>query len=126
MHKRLDQQIAAAEIKQSPQGGLRLFAICAAASLAVLIDGTAANIVNSAIPYLQGDLAATPDEASWILTAFNAAYYSTILFSPWLFARVGRKVLLLTGLGGYALTSLTLLLVHAMPLVIALRFIQGM
>jgi DHA2 family multidrug resistance protein len=123
---RLDQQIAVAEVKQSPQRGVRLFAICAAASLAVLIDGTATNIVNSGIPYLQGVLAATPDEASWILTAFNAAYYSTILFSPWLYARVGRKPLLLTGLVGYGLTSLALLLAHAFSLEIGLRFVQGM
>jgi len=126
LYKRLEQQIAVAEVKQSPQSGPRLFAICVAASLAVLIDGTATNIVNSGIPYLQGNLAATPDESSWILTAFNGPYYSTILFSPWLYARVGGKPLLLTGLGGYCLTSLALLQAHAFPLEIGLRFVQGM
>src|SRR5579862_7188950 len=126
MLKRRDQQIAVAELKQSPQSGLRLFAICAAASLAVLIDGTATNIINSGIPYLQGNLAVTSDEASWILTAFNAAYYSTILFSPWLYARAGRKPLLLVGLAGYTLTSLALLCAHDFSFEIGLRFLQGM
>jgi MFS transporter, DHA2 family, multidrug resistance protein len=126
MLRRLDQQIAVAEVKQAPQSGLRLIAIFAAGTLAVLVDGTATNIINSGIPYLQGDLAATPDQASWILTVFNAAYYSMILISPWIYARVGRKPLLLTGLVGYTVVSLALCLTHAFFLEIALRFLQGM
>jgi MFS transporter, DHA2 family, multidrug resistance protein len=122
---RRDQEFAVAEIKQSPQSGARLLAICVAASFAMLVDGTAANIINSGIPYLQGVLAATPDQASWIVTSFNAAYYSTILFSPWVYARIGRKPLLLTGLIGYSAISLALLLAHSLSVEIVLRFLQG-
>ncbi len=122
---RRDQQIAVAEVKQVPQSGTRLLAISVAAVLAILVDGTASNIINSGLPYLQGVLAASPDQASWIVTTFNAAYYSTILFSPWLYARFGRKPLLLTGLVGFGVTSLALVGAHSLPLEIALRFLQG-
>lgn len=121
-----DQQIAAVEVKQSPQSGARLLAICVAAVCAILVDGTAANVVTSGLPYLQGVLAATPDQSSWILTAFNTSYYSTILFSPWLYARLGRKPLLLAALGGFTVTSLALAAVHDLTSEVALRFVQGL
>jgi DHA2 family multidrug resistance protein len=120
-----EQQFAVAEVKQSPQTGLRGLAICVAAVFAMLVDGTAANIINTGLPYLQGRSAATPDQASWIITAFNAAYYATILFSPWLYARVGRKPLLVGSLLGFGITSLLLAATHSLALVIALRFLQG-
>jgi MFS transporter, DHA2 family, multidrug resistance protein len=122
---RREQTFAVAEVKQSPQTGLRGVAISVAAVFAMLVDGTAANIINTGLPYLQGSLAATPDQASWIITAFNAAYYSTILFSPWLYARLGRKPLLLASLLGFAVTSLLLAATHSLQLAIALRFLQG-
>jgi MFS transporter, DHA2 family, multidrug resistance protein len=122
---RREQQFAIAEVKQSPQAGFRGVAIIVAAVFAMLVDGTAANIINTGLPYLQGVLAATPDQGSWIVTAFNAAYYATILFSPWLYARFGRKPLLLASLLGFGLTSLLLATTHSLPWVIVLRFLQG-
>jgi len=119
------QQFAVAEVKQSPQIGLRGVAITVAAVFAMLVDATAANIINTGLPHLQGLSAATPDEASWILTAFNAAYYATILFSPWLYARLGRKPLLLAGLLGFGVTSLMLAATRSLELAVALRFLQG-
>jgi DHA2 family multidrug resistance protein len=125
MIPRREQQFAVAEVKQVPQTGLRAVAICVAAVFAMLVDGTAANIINSGLPYLQGLLAATPDQASWIVTTFNAAYYATILFSPWLYARLGRKPLLLASLLGFSATSLLLAGTHSFEWVVALRFLQG-
>jgi DHA2 family multidrug resistance protein len=121
-----DQSFAAAEVRQVPQTGLRGIAIGAAAVFAMLVDGTAANIITTGLPYLEGISAATPDEASWILTAFNAAYYSTILFSPWLYARFGRKPLLLAGLIGFGVVSLLLAITQPLGWVIFLRFLQGL
>src|ERR1700730_3380597 len=122
---RRPQQFAVAEVKQSPQTGLRGVAITVAAVFVMLVDATAANVINTGLPHLQGLSAATPDEASWILIAFNAAYYSTILFSPWLYARLGRKPLLLAGLLGFGVTSLMLAATRSFDLVVVLRFLQG-
>ncbi|MDB5093618.1 MAG: drug resistance transporter, drug:H+ antiporter-2 family protein, partial [Candidatus Eremiobacteraeota bacterium] len=119
------QQFAVAEVKQSPQTGLRGAAITVAAVFVMLVDATAANVINTGLPHLQGLSAATPDEASWILISFNAAYYSTILFSPWLYARFGRKPLLLAGLLGFGLTSLMLAATRSLELVVVFRFFQG-
>lgn len=123
----LKQHFPVPEVRPLPQTGWRGVAIVAAAVFVMLTDGTAANIINAGLPYLQGISAATPDEASWIITAFNAAYYSTILFSPWLYARFSRKPLLLSGLLGFAASSLLLVVVgQPLGLVVLLRLLQGM
>jgi hypothetical protein len=46
------QRIAAAEVKQCPQSGARLVAICIAAILVILVDATAVNVVSSGLPIL--------------------------------------------------------------------------
>jgi DHA2 family multidrug resistance protein len=121
----MKQRFAVPEVRPSPQTGWRGLAIGTAAVFVMLTDGTAANIINAGLPYLQGISAATPDEASWILTAFNAAYYSAILFSPWLYARFSRKPLLLSGLVGFAATSWLLTATQPLDFVVILRLIQG-
>jgi MFS transporter, DHA2 family, multidrug resistance protein len=122
----VEQRFAVPEVRPLPQTGWRGLAIVAAAVLVMLNDGTAANTINAGLPYLQGISAATPDEASWILTAFNAAYYSTILVSPWLYARFGRKPLLLSGLVGFAAMSWLLTVAQPLAFVVILRFFQGL
>lgn len=122
---RREQRFAVPEVRPLPQTGLAGIAIGVAAVFAMLVDGTAANIINTGLPYLQSISAATPDEASWIITAFNAAYYSTILFSPWLYARFSRKPLLIAGLLGFSVTSLLLIVTQPLGSVVLLRFLQG-
>lgn len=123
---KIEQRFAVPEVRPLPQAGWRAVAIGGAMGLVLLLDGTAANTINAGLPYLQGISAATPDEASWILTAFNGAYYSTILFSPWLYARFSRKPVLLCGLLGLAATSILLIFAQPLGLVVLLRFLQGM
>jgi DHA2 family multidrug resistance protein len=122
---RREQRFPVPQLRQLPQTGTRIIIIGVVSVLVLLVDGTAANIINSGLPYLQGISAATPDEASWIITAFNTAYYSTILFSPWLYARFGRKELLLAGLLSFCATSLLLAATQPLEWVILLRFLQG-
>jgi DHA2 family multidrug resistance protein len=119
------QRFAVPDVTPRPQPGLRGVAIVVSAVLAILVDQTSTAIVNTGLPYLQGITAASPDEASWIVTSFNASYYATILFSPWMMARVGRKRLMVGALGGFSLTSLVLAATSEYHLFLVLRFVQG-
>jgi DHA2 family multidrug resistance protein len=123
---KVGQRFAVPEVRPIPQAGWRAAIIGAGAAFVMLVDGTAANTINAGLPYLQGISAATPDEASWIITAFNAPYYSTILFSPWLYARFTRKPLLLFGLLGFTAVSLLLAVAQPLETVVVLRFLQGL
>ncbi len=119
------QEFPVPEVAQHPQTGARALAIIAAATLAMLVDGTANTAITTGLPYIQGLTAATPDESSWLVTLFNGPYYATILFTPWLYARFGRKPLLLFAIGAFVATSLALSLADTFGLVAILRMLQG-
>lgn len=120
------QEFAVADVERHPQSGTRLLFVALVAVVALLADGTASAIITAGLAYQQGRTTATPDEASWFITAFNAPYYATILLSPWLYARFGRKPLLLTGLLGFGICSALLAVIDSYELTVALRFLQGL
>src|SRR2546430_17620834 len=67
--------------------------------------------VGVALPDIQGDLAASFDEASWILTTYTTCFLIGLTFSNWLADRIGYRRFMIWGgvffhvrsrrLGGY-------------------------
>ena len=112
-------------MQPDPQRGIAGAAVLLAGTLALLLDASATNMINTGLPFLQGRVAAGPDEGSWLLTSFNAAYYTSIALSPWLYAVAGRKRLLLIALAGFAATSFALITVTSFEAMVALRALQG-
>src|SRR5882724_3431499 len=47
--------------------------------------------VGVALPDIQGDLAASFDEASWILTTYTTCFLIGLMFSNWLADRIGYR-----------------------------------
>jgi len=99
--------------------------VIVAGVFALFLDSATPNLINTGLPFLQGRVSATPDEGSWLLTTFNATYYALIGLSPWLYACVGRRRLLLISLSGFALTSLALFSVTSLDVMLVLRSVQG-
>lgn len=119
------QRLALPDVTPRPQPGVRGVAIVTSAVFAILVDQTSTAIINTGLPYLQGITAASPDDASWIITSFNATYYAFILLSPWMMARVGRKRLMVGAFAGFSLTSFVLAATSDYHVFVALRTIQG-
>lgn len=114
-----------ADVPRLPQSGPRGVAILGAAVFTIVVDQTSSSIATTGLPYLAGITGATPDESSWLLTAFNAAYYAMILFSPWMMARVGRKRIMLVALVGFGAASIVLSVTSDYAAFVVLRFVQG-
>ena len=74
--------------------------------VATLMQTLDTTIVNVAMPYMQGSLAASPDQITWVLTSYIVA--AAIMTPPvgWLSARFGRKNLFLVSLAGFTLASM--------------------
>jgi len=119
------QRFIEVNVKPEPRAGLAGWAIVLAGVLALFLDASATNMINTGLPFLEGRVAASPDEGSWLLITFNAMYYATIGLSPWLYVCIGRKRLLLISLTGFAVTSLALATVTSLDLMLALRAAQG-
>ena len=77
----------------------------AALLLATLMQVIDVTIAAVAIPNMQGNLSAGPDEISWVLTSYIV---STAIMTPaagWLSLRIGRRRLFLFSVAGFTLSS---------------------
>jgi EmrB/QacA subfamily drug resistance transporter len=72
------------------------------AAFAINLDTT---IVNVALPTLVRELRATTTELVWIVDAYNLAFAALVLASGNLSDRLGRKGILLTGLGVFGVAT---------------------
>ena len=101
-----------------------IITICVmAATLMQTLDTT---IVNVAMPYIQGSLAASPDQITWVLTAYIVA--AAIMTPPigWLSARFGRKNLFLASLAGFTVSSMLCGTAESLPEIVLFRMVQGL
>lgn len=94
-----------------------------ASTFMVVLDST---VVNVSLPHIAGDLSATINEATWVLTAYLAANAVILPMTGWLAARLGRKWLLMLSTGGFTLTSLLCGLAPSIPVLVAFRVLQGL
>src|SRR5580704_14135378 len=92
------------------------------ATLMQALDQTIANV---ALPYMQGSLSASFDEITWILTSYITA--SAIMTAPvgWLAARHGRKVLYVSSILGFTITSMLCGAAQSLGQIVVFRVLQG-
>src|SRR5215469_15138217 len=105
--------------------GWRRAAVVAGVMLAALLQTIDATIVNVSLPTIQGNLGATIDEATWVITAYVIANIVVIPMAPWLQMRLGRKTYFLISIGGFTAASMLCGLATSLPMLIAFRVLQG-
>ena len=88
-----------------------------------LLDTT---VVNVAIPHISGNLAATVDEGTWVVTSYLVANAIVLPMSGWLARYLGRKKLLLICVTGFTVTSLFCGLATSLSGLIFFRVLQGL
>src|ERR1700734_1745724 len=105
--------------------GARRYIVVAGVMLAALLQTIDLTIVNVALPTIQGNLGATVDEATWVLTAYVIANVVVIPMTPWLQLRFGRKNYFLASIAGFTLTSLLCGMATSLLALILFRVLQG-
>ena len=80
----------------------RILVIIAIAQLMVVLDAT---VMNIALPSAQNALHFTNVDRQWIVTAYSLTFGSLLLFSGRLSDLLGRRVMFMTGLAGFAAAS---------------------
>jgi DHA2 family multidrug resistance protein len=93
--------------------------------VATLMQALDSTIANVALPYMQGSLAATSDEITWVLTSYITA--AAIMTAPvgWLAARFGRKNLFVLCLIGFTVASMLCGAAGSLPEMVLFRLLQG-
>ena len=102
---------------------LRIIMLCSmAGTLMQALDTTIANV---ALPYMQGSLAASRDQITWVLTSYIVA--SAIMTAPvgWLSARFGRKNFAIVCIGGFTIMSMMCGAAQNLDQMILFRLLQG-
>src|SRR5881275_3767572 len=92
------------------------------AAFAINLDTT---IVNVALPSLVRELHASTSQLQWIVDAYSLVFAALILAAGSLSDRVGRKGVLLAGLGVFAIGSLSGSLCQTPNQLIAARAVMG-
>jgi DHA2 family multidrug resistance protein len=102
---------------------LTIITMCSmAGTLMQALDSTIANV---ALPDMQGSLAASRDQITWVLTSYIVA--AAIMTAPvgWLSSRFGRKTVALVSLSGFTITSMMCGAAQNLDQMIIFRLLQG-
>lgn len=105
-----------------PHRGLITVSIMLATIMQVL-DTTIANV---ALPSMTGDLDASQDTITWVLTSYIVAAAIMMPVTGWLADRVGRRQLFLTTIVGFTATSMACGLAPTLETMVLFRILQGM
>jgi MFS transporter, DHA2 family, multidrug resistance protein len=105
--------------------GTRRTLVVVGVMLAALLQTVDLTIVNVALPTIQGNLGATVDEGTWVLTAYVIANVVVIPMTPWLQVRFGRKNYFLVSIAGFTLASVLCGMATSLNALILFRVIQG-
>lgn len=113
------------QIKPLPPGFQRNMIIVTTLfiSLMASIDLT---IVTVALPYMAGNLNATSDEVTWVVTMFAVGQAIVIGITGHLSRVMGRKVLIQVAVVGFVASSVACGLSEDLDMIVAFRFIQGL
>ena len=84
------------------------------------------SIAGVALAHMQGTFSATPDQISWVMTAFIMGSVITIACTGWLANRFGRKQVFLIALFGFGITLMMCGSATTIEQEVAWRFAQGL
>jgi MFS transporter, DHA2 family, multidrug resistance protein len=106
-------------------GGTNRAMITATVMLATLMQALDVTIANVALPYVQGSLSTTSDQINWVLTSYIVAAAIITPATGWLEARFGRKLLFLTAVIGFVVTSMPCGAAVSLGQMVVFRLFQG-
>ncbi|HTU02638.1 MAG TPA: DHA2 family efflux MFS transporter permease subunit [Candidatus Sulfotelmatobacter sp.] len=92
------------------------------ATFMVVLDSSVANV---ALPHIAGNLAATTDESTWVLTSYLVSSAIMLPATGWLARRIGRKRLLMMSILVFTGASLLCGMALDLPMLILARIVQG-
>ncbi len=84
------------------------------------------SIVNVALPDMAGNLGATIEEITWVVTGYILANVLIMPIVGMLSARYGRKRLYMLSIAVFTVASMMCGLAHSLPVLVLYRAIQGM
>ncbi len=113
------------EQKDVTETGLRRVLIVLGVMAAALMQTLDSTITNVALPTIQGNLGASQEQGTWIVTGYTIAAIVIIPLTPWLQNRFGRKNYFVTSIVGFTLASVVCGSASNLSVLVLARVVQG-
>jgi DHA2 family multidrug resistance protein len=94
-------------------------------AVAAFMEVLDTSIANVALPYIGGNLGASTDQSTWVLTSYLVSNAVVLPISGWLANVLGRKRFFMTCLAIFTVTSLLCGLAPSLGAIILFRILQG-
>jgi len=100
--------------------------VTAAVMLATFMEILDTTVVNVSVPHMAGNLGATVEEGTWVVTSYLVSNAIILPMSGWLANRLGRRRMLLACVTGFTLTSVLCGTATSLDALIFFRVLQGL
>src|ERR1700693_2147795 len=99
--------------------------IAVVVALAAFMEVLDTSIANVALPYMAGNLGASNDQSTWVLTSYLVSNAIILPISGWLAGAIGRKRFFMACLGVFTLSSLLCGIAPSLGFLLLFRVLQG-
>ena len=94
-------------------------------ALAAFMEVLDTSIANVALPYMAGNLGASNDQSTWVLTSYLVSNAIILPMTGWLAGALGRKRFFMSCLGIFTLSSLLCGFAPSLGFLLLFRILQG-
>jgi DHA2 family multidrug resistance protein len=115
--------VSSGEDVWQPKGNPWIIAV--AVSLAAFMEVLDTSIANVALPHIAGNLGASNDESTWVLTSYLVSNAIVLPISGWLVGWLGRKRFFLTCIVFFTVSSFLCGIAPSLGLLLLFRVLQG-
>ncbi len=106
--------------------GVNPWLIAVLVSVVTFMEVLDTTIVNVSLSHIAGNLAATEDESTWVLTSYLVSNGIILPLSGWLSNVIGRKRFFIGCIIGFTLASLACGLSNSLGMLVVCRLLQGL
>src|ERR1700720_392247 len=99
--------------------------IAVVVALAAFMEVLDTSIANVALPYMAGNLGASNDQSTWVLTSYLVSNAIILPISGWLASTLGRKRFFMSCLGIFTISSLLCGIAPSLGFLLLFRVLQG-
>ena len=99
--------------------------IAVVVALAAFMEVLDTSIANVALPYMAGNLGASNDQSTWVLTSYLVSNAIILPMTGWLAGAFGRKRFFMSCLAMFTVSSLLCGLAPSLGLLLLFRVLQG-
>jgi DHA2 family multidrug resistance protein len=101
------------------------WAVALTVTLATFMEVLDTSIANVALPHIAGNLGASQDESTWVLTSYLVSNAVILPISAWLATRFGRKRFYMSSVALFTVSSCLCGLAPSLGMLVFFRILQG-